>query len=83
MAKTLGLALEPHSIPFELADHRKYYGTDFLPELQQRVINTTTVMMIQLLDLPIPEMLRQYFIDYRLIDFEKVCDRIVISCQLP
>ena len=36
----------------------KFRGADFMPELGQRVINTTTVMMIQLLDLPIPEMLR-------------------------
>ena len=36
----------------------KFYGADFMPELQQRVINSTSVMMIQLLDLPIPEMLR-------------------------
>jgi len=35
-----------------------FYGESIMPELQQRVINTTTVMMIQLLDLPIPEMLR-------------------------
>jgi len=36
----------------------KIRGTDFMPELQQCVVNTTAVMMIQLLDLPIPEMLR-------------------------
>jgi len=36
----------------------KIRGADFMSELQQRVINTTAVMMIQLLDLPIPEMLR-------------------------
>jgi AcrR family transcriptional regulator len=36
----------------------KYHGADFMPALQQHVIKTTSVMMIQLLDLPIPEMLR-------------------------
>ena len=36
----------------------KNYDANYIQEFQQRVINTTTMMMIKLLDLPIPEMLR-------------------------
>ena len=36
----------------------KEYDENYVKELQQRVINTTSVMMINLLNLPVPEMLR-------------------------
>jgi len=36
----------------------QFHDADFMEELKEHVIKTTSIMMIQLLDLPIPEMLR-------------------------
>lgn len=35
----------------------EYYNDTFMNELHQRIINTTSVLMIKLLNLPVPEML--------------------------
>lgn len=37
----------------------KYKDATFMTELQQRVVNTTSIMMIQILNLPIPKMLQR------------------------